>query len=509
MPRPRVLVAHLFHEGHCFNPTLTRAEDFFVFEGAAMLEAARSSSGILGGIARALDAACAEIIPTLSAKTRPGGPVERGFYEDAKDRIVAAAAAEAPDAVCLSLHGAMLVDGLADPEGDLLAALRRTVGNAVPIAAGFDLHAYCSRAMLAAADIVTACKENPHSDLQAAGERAARLALDVLAGRLRPVTAYVHLPFMSRGNSETASGPLRELHDLGRAWLARAPSLVDYSIFNNHSFIDAPSMGQVVLAIADADPATAEAAAADIATRMWAARERFVMTWPDLDAVIDRVMKEPSGRPYVMGDKGDNVLAGAPGDGTALLWLLNERGADLRVALPLTDAAAVNAARAAGIGATVSLEVGGRLTPGMRPYPLTGTVTHLGDGNFINTGLYMRGQPSRLGPCAVVRSGGLSVLLTSEPGLTQDPAAFESNGIAIAEQDLVVAKSFFHFKLSFEGHATPIQADTPGMSRFAPTELPYTHGRPFWPADAITLDRIAPVIFDRSDRGRGLAVRFR
>jgi hypothetical protein len=41
MPRPRVLVAHLFHEGHCFNPTLTRAADFFVFEGRAMLEAAR------------------------------------------------------------------------------------------------------------------------------------------------------------------------------------------------------------------------------------------------------------------------------------------------------------------------------------------------------------------------------------------------------------------------------------------------------------------------------------
>lgn len=507
MPRPRVLVAHLFHEGHCFNPTPTRAADFFVFQGDAMLEAARVSSGILGGIARALDAAGAEIIPTLSAKARPGGPVERGFYDDAKRRIVAAAEAEAPDAVCLSLHGAMLVEGLADPEGDLLAALRRAVGNAVPIAAGFDLHAYCSRAMLAAADIVTACKENPHSDLQTAGERTARLALDILAGRLRPVTAYVHLPFMSRGNSETATGPLKELHDLGRAWLARAPSLVDYSIFNTHSFVDAPAMGQVVLAIANADGAMAGAAATEIATRMWQARERFVMTWPDLDAVIDRVLSEPAGRPYVMGDKGDNVLAGAPGDGTALLWRLKERDADLRVALPVTDAPAVAAARAAGLGAAVSLEIGGRLTPGMRPYPLSGTVAHLGDGSFVNTGLYMRGQPLKLGPCAVIRSGNLSVLLTSEPGLTQDPAAFESNGIAIAEQDLVVAKSFFHFKLSFDGVATPIQADTPGMSRFAPTELPYAHGRPFWPADEVTLERIAPAVFDRSDRSRGLAVR--
>lgn len=506
MPRPRILVAHLFHEGHCFNPTLTRRTDFFVFEGSAMLEAARGSSGILGGIARALEAAGATIIPSLSAKARPGGPVERAVYDAFRHAILRAARHEAPDAVCLSLHGAMLVEGLNDPEGDLLSALRRALGPAVPIAAGFDLHGYCTPTMLAAADIITACKHNPHSDLQATGERAARLTLAMLDGSLRPVTAAVRLPFMSRGNSETAAGPLLELHELGRAWLAKAPSLVDYSIFNNHSFVDAPGIGQVVLAIGNGDAAPAIAAAQEIGARMWDARDRFVMTFPDIDAVLDRVLAAPEARPFVMGDKGDNVLAGAPGDSTALPWRLRERGLDLRVALPLTDANAVAAARAVGPGGTITREVGGGLTPGMKPYPLTATVTHLGDGDFVNTGLYMRGQPSRLGPCATLRAGNLTLLLTSEPGLTQDPAAFSTHGIDIAAQDLVVAKSFFHFKLSFEGVATPIQADTPGMSRFAPKELPYVLGRPFYPADEITLDRIAPTLFDHADRA-GVRVR--
>lgn len=256
---PRVLIAHLFHEGHCFNPIPTREADFFVFCGAAMLDAAREGTGILGGIFAGLVQAGATIIPTVSAKARPGGPTERPFYEAMKSAIVETARAETPDAVCLSLHGAMLVDGISDPEGDLLAALRGALPAETVIAIGLDLHAYCTPTMLACADIVTACKNNPHSDLFATGERVAAMALDVLAGALRPRTACVRLPFMSRGKVETAWGPLLDMHDAARGWMAREMAIRDYSIFNNHSFINAPGIGQVLLAIAhdDATPAIA------------------------------------------------------------------------------------------------------------------------------------------------------------------------------------------------------------------------------------------------------------
>src|SRR3546814_3273970 len=54
------------------------------------------------------------------------------------------------------------------------------------------------------------------------------------------------------------------------------------------------------------------------------------------------------------------------------------------------------------------------------------------------------------------------------PGPTQDPAAFESQGIDIAAQDFLVVKSGYHFKLSFAGIATPLMVETPGIARYRP-----------------------------------------
>lgn len=502
MPTPRVLVAHLFHEGHCFNPIPTRASDFHVFRGAAAAEAARTSSGIFGGIFAALARTGADVIPVISAKARPGGEVERGFFESVLEEILAAAAREVPDAVCLSLHGAMLVDGISDPEGELLMRLRGVLPPASVIAIGLDLHGYCTPTMLAAADIVTACKHNPHSDLFETGQRTAAMALEAHSGTLRPVTACVRLPFMSRGRAETSEGPLSEMHARARAWLARAPALRDLSIFNTHSFVNAPGIGQVILAIADADAAGAIAAVQDIGAEYWARRAEFVGHWPEFDAVLDRVLAEPQNRPFVMGDRGDNVLAGAPGDQNRLLARLLERDPPIRVALPMTDPQAVAACREAGLGAEVELAIGGWVTPGLKPLPVRGRVVHLGSGDFVNRGAYMKGQPSRLGATATLAIGRHHVLLTSEAGLTQDPAAFETNGIDIGAHDLLIAKSFYHFKLSFAGIATPIQADTPGLSSFRPLEQPYTAARPFWPVDEIELAHLPVTLFDHADRTR-------
>jgi microcystin degradation protein MlrC len=497
---PRVLIAHLFHEGHCFNPVPTRAADFLVHRGADALEAARGSSGIFGGIFARLAAEGAAITAAVSAKARPGGAVERAFFDEMAGLIVDAARAGEHDAICLSLHGAMLADGIADAEGALLARLRAAVGPAPVIAVGLDLHAYLTPTMLACADIVTACKHNPHSDLFETGEQVAALALAAVRGALRPVTALAHLPFMSRGRSETAEGPLSEMHARAHEHLRRSSALRDLSIFNNHSFVDAPGIGQNVLAIAHDDPAPAIAAVGAIGTEYWRRRGEFVGNWPDFDAVLDRVVADAAARPFVMGDKGDNVLAGAPGDHTFLLRRLLARDPPIRVAMPMTDDRAVAACQAVGVGATIDVAVGGWVTPGDAPLPVRGRIVHLGDGHFVNAGAYMRGQPARLGATATLAIGRHHLLLTSEAGLTQDPAAFESQGIRIAEHDLVVAKSFFHFKLSFAGIATPIQADTPGLSSFRPFEQPYTVARPFWPLDAIELTHLPVSVFDHRDR---------
>ena len=489
----RVLVGRIFHESHSFNPVLTREVDFTVLRGPALLDAAEGST--LGGIVKTLRAANVEMVPTLAAVARPGGPVEHHVYEAFKAEILAKTGTETIDAAVFELHGAMTTDRLHDVEGDLLAGLRRMLGASVIIGVGLDLHAHITRTMLLTADVVTACKQNPHADVVEAGERVAELVLETVRHRVKPVTAFVKLPMLLRGGLETADSPLADLHARARDWLKQRPELLDISICNVHSYLDVPGFGQAVLAIANGSGAAAAEAAVDIATELWRARDRFRDSLPTVDEALDTVMDRRDLGPWVFGDRGDRVLAGAAGDSTVILRRLIERGLPLRSAIPITDSASVERARSAGPGAVLGFDIGGKLTPGLRPLALEARVLALGDGRFVMRGPYQAGQPSSLGDTAVVARGSHTLLLTSLAGLTQDPAAFTSQGIDIAAQDLIVAKSGYHFKLSFAGLATPLFVDTPGLTNWRPGFFRYGHARPFYPEDDVELGAITADMF--------------
>ncbi len=485
MSRPRILVGQLWQESHSFNPTPTGEADFAVERGAALLEANRDAGSALGGILRRGAAAGVAWLPVLAARARPGGPVEETLFAEFLAGFLETARRERPDAVCLELHGALLTTARDDPEGDLLAALRAVVGPDVPVAVALDLHADLTAAVVAAADLPVAYKTNPHADMAETGDRAMALLLERLSGRLTPVRAFAKLPFLTRGNDETDRGPLAQLHARARALIEERPALRDLSITNVNPFVDAPGAGQGVLATADGDRAAAEAAVREIAGALWAQRDAFVETLPSVAAALARALDEPDARPFVLGDQGDRVLAGAPGDSPAILAALLARAPQLRAALPIVDPESVARCRAAGEGAEISLSVGGRLSPGFAPLPVTGRVERLGPGRFVNRGPYMAGVPVELGETAVLAVGACRVLLTSRAGLIQDPEAYESHGIALADLDLLVAKSANHYKLSFAGLATPVTVDSPGLSRFAPQDLPFDKARPLHPLDAV------------------------
>lgn len=483
--RPRLLVGQLWQESHSFNPQPTTAGDFAVERGQDLLAANRGAGSALGGILRKGEAAGVAWLPVLAARARPGGPVEEALFAEFLAAFVETARRERPDAVCLELHGALLTTARDDPEGELLAALRAALGPEVPIAAALDLHADLTPAMARAADVLVAYKTNPHADMAETGDKAAALLLERLEGRLRPVRALVKLPFLTRGNDETDRGPLAALHAEARRLVEAEPSLRDLSITNVNPFVDAPGAGQAVLATADGDAEAARRAALAIAGRLWEQRDAFVERLPSVEAALRRAETQPAARPFVLGDQGDRVLAGAPGDSPAILAALLKSAPTLRAALPIVDPAAVARCRAAGEGASLSLEVGGGITLGFEPLAVEGRVERLGDGRFVNRGPYMAGVPVELGPTAVLAVGSCRVLMTSRAGLVQDPEAYESHGIRLAELDLLVAKSANHYKLSFAGLATPVTVDSPGLSRFAPEELPFAKARPLHPLDPV------------------------
>ena len=124
------------------------------------------------------------------------------------------------------------------------------------------------------------------------------------------------------------------------------------------------------------------------------------------------------------------------------------------------------------------------MTPGFESLPLRLRVRRTGPvGDFVQKGPYQAGQRSTLGPCAVLEDDrGNLILVTTAAGMTQDPAAFTSQGIDLAACDFVVAKSGNHFKLSFAGVATPVVANTPGLCNYRPGFFPFTQSR-LWPEE--------------------------
>jgi microcystin degradation protein MlrC len=476
----RILVARFWHESNGFNPQPTQRSDFQIVEGEAMIATAATSGSTLGGMIRELERHTAEIIPSISAMAPPSGLVDHAFFIEVKGRLVADALTHRPDAIALELHGAMGTTRLADAEGDLLAGLRNAVGPEVPIGIGLDLHAHVTDAMLGAVDLCIACKENPHSDVVECGTKVARCLLAILSGDLRPVTAMAKVPMILPGAAETAQGPLREIHQQAQRAEQNNPAIWDISLFNVFRYCDDTDIGQAAVVLANANEGAGGIAEA-LARAFWRERRRFEDDLVSIDVALDMITAAPAGRPFVLADMGDRVLAGAPGDSTAILAAALVRRDGLRGAIPITDPRTVEAAFRTGAGNVITCAMGGRITPGFRPLPITGRIVHLSDGDFVMSGPFQGGEPGNMGKTAVIEiDERLALVVTSKAAFSHDPAVFTSQGIGLATRDFFVAKSGYHFKLNFGAETTPIMVRTPGVGYYTKGAMTYRKAR-FWP----------------------------
>ena len=488
----KIAVGRLFHESNGFNPLVTRESDFLVWHGDAAIGHLGGTGTTLSGIVSRLRDYNVVATPIMAASATPSGRVDHGFYEAVRDHWIDKVAELQPDAVFLELHGAMATTDEDDADGDFLAHLRRALGRRAVLAVGLDLHAHITPKMLSAADICIACKKNPHSDVFECGERVVDLGMEVLAGTLTPVVTMAKSRTLLEGNMSTDAGPLLEFHNRARQLLELDPSLVDISLYNVFRFLDVPDIGQAAVVTSHEESASAKAIALDFAKAFWDRREDFKDDLMQINQALDHVAaaRANSGRPYILADMGDRVLAGAPGDSIAILSAAMQRPDRLSGAVSVTDPDAVSAACQAGVGESVSIPLGGKLSPGFTPFHVVGRVVTVGDGAFTMRGPYKAGEAGSLGACAVICvDSRFHVLVTSRPGLTHDPQAFESQGIALKALDFVVVKSGYHFTLNYKDVGEPLLVATPGVAYYTRGATPRDVGR-FWPEHDVSDDPI-------------------
>lgn len=489
----RFFLAMLSHETNTFSNVPTNRAQFEARDlryGGEIVETFRGTGTCLGGMIGAAERLGATLVPSVAAAASPAGLVTRDIYEHVKQRMLAdLQAAGRLDGVLLDLHGAMVPEGVDDGEGDIIAAVRRAVGPDVPIAVTLDFHGNLGKDMVAGANLLHGYKTYPHVDMAERGAEAVERLAQVIGGRLRPTAAWRKPPLLPPlGRQGTARGPMRRLYDLADE-MEKDPKVISVSVFAGFPYADIPDAGLGIYVVTDDDQALAERLAGRLAQVAWEHRHEFIHTaLPVKDAVAKALAAD--GRPIVLADMADNTGGGAAGDGTEILRELLRVGARSATVACIWDAAAVQECVKAGVGARVTLDVGGKVDDRHgAPIRVTGTVRTLSDGRFIHRGPMMNGLPGRLGPTAVLDVDDVKVILITYRWQTLDPEMIRFVGIDPLREKILVVKSTIHYRAAFEPIAKEIiEVDAPGLSSSNLARFSYRRvRRPIFPLDPDTV----------------------
>ena len=487
----RVLVAEFMHETNTFSVQETgesafRNSSYYLdndIPGAFV--GTRTSMGAAFEVAEQFNW---NLVHPIATSANPSGRVTDAFFDAVSERILNAC--EGLDGIMLHLHGSMSTQSHDDGEGELLARIRSRVGSETPIVAVLDLHATLTQKMADNANSLISYRTYPHIDQYERTWQAAELLERAMSKQITPQVAVARRPILyALDGGRTTSPPMMELLRRGDQIEAAGRALV-VSVQAGFSSADVQDIGPSI-AVTGNDRDAAQAIAEELMDYAWEQRTFSSIHFTPLDEAIAQAKAGEAGatKPLIIADYSDNPGSGAYGDATNLLKAVLE--ADLRNVgfHAICDPEAVLEAQAAGVGNRVALWLGGKTDPTMggEPLEITAHVAAITDGSFIAYGPMGGGARRNHGLSALLRVGGVEIIVISHNGQATDLGQFTSLGVDPTRKSTLIVKSMQHFRAAFEPIAREVlEVDTGALSTRNFKERPYKNiRRPIWPLDAI------------------------
>jgi microcystin degradation protein MlrC len=429
-------------------------------------------------------------VTPVVAWANPSGPVDAGAYDRICD-LICDAVAKGCDAIMLDLHGAMVVQERTDDgEGTLLEKIR-AIAPRTPIAVSLDLHANVTERMVSNCNVIAGYKTYPHVDQYESGRLAGALLLRYLSGEIKPVMAWGNRPLLAHTlKQNTGESPMREFAEAARA--AEREGLLAASAFGGFQQADIHDAGISVVTVADGDRALAEQACNAILDVAWAAKEHFIYRGRPLGEAIAEAKRlgDETGGPILLLDHADNCASGATQDTMHVLKEALAQGLRGIAVGPVRDPAAVARLIAAGVGARVTLPVGGKMDlPAIgrkgEPLELTGVVRAITDGEYVITGPQFTGMRCFMGRTVLFDTGEAQLVITERNQEPWDRGVFESIGVDPARQRFLLLKSRMYYRPVFLPIAKgAVLCDGVGVGTSDWTQFRYRKiRRPIYPLD--------------------------
>ena len=474
-----IALAGFMLESASLLPHQTTYEAFerSALRGAELIESQRGTNTGLGGFISVCEAAGAGMQPLVFAWGGAAGCASDDAFERYTREIVQGLAKLKTDldGVLLYLHGAMVTPTRLDPELELLREVRKAVGATMPVVVALDYHGNLDAAILEPATAVFGYQSSPHVDMAATGQRAAHCMIEILAGRLKPVSRLSKPGLMVPSIfSATALEPLAEIMAAARRMESTAASYLDISVFAGFSYGDVPNCGFSIVAVTHDDQALAQSVVDTLTATVRQNRKALYRPLPvhSVEAGVALAMEKArtASRPIVLLEHADRL-----NDSTHGLRELLRRDAR-KIAVPyLWDPAAAAEATKVGVGAPIRLPVGGHSsTEAGGAVVVEGIVRFAGEKTYRISGPMMHGKLIRLGLSALIELANWWISLTTHPATAVDEDPFLQFGLRAMDCGIILLRSKTHFRAVYEELAQEILIiDTPDWGCADLTSIPY------------------------------------
>jgi microcystin degradation protein MlrC len=283
--------------------------------------------------------------------------------------------------------------------------------------------------------------------------------------------------------------PMRMLIAMARA--EERSGMLAATVFGGFPLADFADAGMSAICVADGDGGAAREAAERLMDAAWERREDFLYRPEPLEDAVARAKAMREG-PVLLLDHADNVGSGGTEDVMTVLREVIRQGLEDVAVAAVWDPQAVKRMAQAGVGATVTLALGGRtdmpaISRRGAPLEVTGRVRTLSDGEWIVRGPMYTGVKVSMGPSAVLDTGKIEIVVVSRHHEPWDQGVFTSLGIDPKTKHYLLLKSRIHYRAGFAPLArATITCDGEGVTTSDNSVLRFQRvRRPIFPLDRI------------------------
>ena len=204
MAKKNIAIGGISTECSSYSPLFQNQEDFRTLRGQELLDL----------VDFPFSEYSINVSPLFFNRSVPGGPIDREYFDEIKHLFITEINAhEKLDGILLLMHGAMYDEGIDDPEGEWIRAVREAVGLDCLISVSFDLHGQVTDKIIKNIDAFAAFKTAPHIDVKDTYRRSASMLVSAINENYRPDVIWSSIPVLVSGEmSSTFVEPCKTIY---------------------------------------------------------------------------------------------------------------------------------------------------------------------------------------------------------------------------------------------------------------------------------------------------------